>query len=179
MNPQEQLQFLIQNGRTWVQAQRDRHRPEAAVLSTAVKAHFAPFFEPHILNSARFKWVDLIENPDFYAELAAMGIHAPLDFTTMAGITFLDTILISEREHPRNTPHGPLLFHELVHVIQYSLLGRDAFIERYVLGWAESGQNYDAIPLEQDAYTLQAWYEKQPDQAFCVEAEVRRCLGLP
>ena len=65
-----------------------------------------------------------------------MGVPPPLDFTTMEGITFVDTILVSDRKHPPDQPLAPLLFHELVHVVQYAMLGLPVFISRYVRGWA-------------------------------------------
>ena len=96
----------------------------------------------------------------------------------MEGITFVDTILVSQGHHPYDPPSPTLLFHELVHVVQYALLGRDALVERYVRGWAENGQKYFRIPLERDAYALQARYEALPQQGFSVQTEVRRQLGL-
>ncbi len=179
MNPEELLRHLVENGRAWVQAQRDHHRRSARKLTLSEKVALNPFFENRILDIARVKRVPLIENPGFYVDLNAMGIPSPLDFTNSHGITFMDTILVSDRYCPSTEPLVPLLFHELVHVVQYALLGRDAFVEHYVLGWAENGQDYFRVPMESHAYALQAKYEANPLQAFSVEAEVRRQLGLP
>jgi hypothetical protein len=95
----------------------------------------------------------------------------------MAGITFIDTILIARS---KVTPAGwePLLFHECVHVVQYALLGLDRFVDDYVSGWAMNGRQYERIPLEAEAYQLQAAFTNKPDVAFSVEAAVRRRLGL-
>ena len=163
----------------WVQAQRDYHRRTARMLTLSEKAALKPFFESRIPDTARVKRVSLIENPSFYADLDAMGIPPPFDFTQMEGITFVDTILVSDRHDASTETLVPLLFHELVHVVQYALLGRDTFVERYVLGWAENGQDYFRIPLESHAYDLQARHESNPLQGFSVEAEVRRQLELP
>ena len=46
----------------------------------------------------------------------------------MAGITFVNTILLSEAMLP-SANLSPLLFHECVHVCQYDVLGVDAFVE--------------------------------------------------
>ncbi len=177
MNLEDLLTYLIEKGRYWVQEQRNDHRPASRTLTEAEKVAFRPFFGEGILNISRVKRVPVIENPGFYSELRAMGIPPPLDFTTMEGITFIDTVLISDSEHPQHEPLAALLFHELVHVVQYAWLGKDAFVERYVRGWAEGGQDYFAIPLERDAYQLQARYEAQPQQGFSVVAEVIRRLG--
>src|SRR5713101_6390197 len=179
MNPEELLRHLVENWRAWVQAQRDHHRRSARKLTLSEKVALNPFFENRILDIARGKRVPLIENPGFYVDLNALGIPSPLDFTNSHGITFMDTILVSDRYCPSTEPLVPLLFHELVHVVQCALLGRDAFVEHYVLGWAENGQDYFRIPMESHAYALQTRYEANPLQGFSVEAEVRRQLGLP
>jgi hypothetical protein len=179
MNPEELLRYLVAHGRAWVQAQRDHHRRSARKLTLSEKVALNLSFEDRILDMARVKRVALIENPGFYADLNALGIPSPLDFTNSHGITFMDTILVSDRYCPSEEQLVPLLFHELVHVVQYALLGRDAFVERYVLGWAENGQDYFRIPMESHAYALQARFEANPLQGFSVEAEVRRHLGLP
>lgn len=178
MNPEELLRYLVAHGRAWVQGQRDYHRRSARKLTLSEKVALSPFFENRILDVARVKRVPLIENPGFYADLSGLGIPSLLDFTTSHGITFMDTILVADRYCSSTEPLLPLLFHELVHIIQYALLGRDAFVERYVSGWAENGQDYFRIPLESLAYALQARYEANPWQGFPVEAEVRRHLGL-
>lgn len=178
MDTEELLQFLIENGQAWVEAERDRFRPSARILTASEKAAFRPFFEAHILDIARIKRVTVVENPGFYRDLEAMGVPPPLDFTAMEGITFVDTILISQRHHPHEPPSLPLLFHELVHVVQYEILGFPVFMDRYVWGWFQAGQSYAEIPMEQDAYLLQDRYTSQPNIGFSVEEEVRHELGL-
>ncbi len=178
MNLDELLRFLVQNGQSWVQEQQRHYRPSARPLTPSEKLAFAPFFSQHILDVARIKRVPSIENPGFYAHLEAIGVPTPLDFTAMEGITFVDTILVSQNRHRYDPPLLSLLFHELVHIVQYSFQGKDAFVEHYVQGWAEAGRDYLAIPLEKDAYQLQARYERQPDQAFSVDEAVWIHLGL-
>ena len=178
MTLEELLPYIIEQGRVWVQAQRDHHRPCARPLAAAERAALEPFFEGHILDIARVGRVPIVENPGFYEELEARGVSVPLDFADSEGITFVDTVLISQEHHPQDPPQLPLLFHELVHAVQYSLLGRDTFVERYVRGWAEAGQDYSANPLERSADQLQERYKAEPRRAFSVEAEVRRHLGL-
>jgi hypothetical protein len=177
-SPAQLLGFLIENGRTWVRSQRDRHRLGGRTLTPAERAALRPFFEERILDSARIVSVPVISNPDFYAGLAALGVPPPLDFTVMAGITFIDTILVSDREHLASDPLELLLFHELVHVVQYDLLGTDVFVEQYVRGWAENGQDYFAIPLERDAYELQNRFVQRRANGFSVKTEVCRQLGF-
>lgn len=95
----------------------------------------------------------------------------------MAGITFVNTILLSEAMLP-SANLSPLLFHECVHVCQYDVLGVDAFVEAYVSGWSANGFDYYAIPLERDAYALQSAFELSRTAPLDVEGEVvRRQLG--
>jgi hypothetical protein len=64
-----------------------------------------------------------------------------------------------------------LLFHELVHVVQYEKLGLPQFAARYVTGFL-SGRAYEAIPVEMNASESDARFAGEP-AAFSVEAEVR------
>jgi len=67
------------------------------------------------------------------------------NFAFMAAITFVGTVVSHETVTDR------LLFHELVHVVQYEKLGLSQFAAKYVSGFL-SGGSYEAIPLEMNAY---------------------------
>lgn len=177
MNSEELLRFLIKNGIKWVVSQRNLHRPSARKLTEAEIARFFFFFEPRILDLARIKIFPCIRNPGFYSKLEDMKLTGLPDFTTAAGITFIDTILISEQGLEAHSALGPLIFHELVHVVQYDVLGVDEFIKCYVQGWARGGFDYYSIPLEMESYNLQRRYEKDSRQGFPVLAEVCKTLG--
>jgi len=178
MNTKELESFLIHNGRIWVQAQWDYHRPGARALTDDEKTAFLPFFGGDILNATRVSVVPIIENPAFYATLPSVLVGQLIDFTKMAGITFLDTILVSRICHPQDPPARSLLFHELVHVVQYQLLGRDKFVEEYIQGWMASDHVYDQIPLEKCVFALESRYNERPLETFSVEREVRRFFGF-
>ena len=81
----------------------------------------APFFPESTLNSARIVMLRGIRvgNPPFYEELVQIGFDRGSlpDFDVMAAVTFMDTIV----SHEPFT--NELLFHELVHVVQYEKLG--------------------------------------------------------
>jgi hypothetical protein len=177
MDPQSMLPWLIQEGTRWVQSQRDAHRPGARPLDDREVDALERFFGPTIMNLASIKAVSHIGNPPFYPMLVQTGIPV-IDFAQGGGITFIDTILIS-KEH---TPPGPiplsLVFHELVHVVQYDVAGVDEFVSRYVKGWFAQGLRYASIPIEHQAYELQARYEANPSIGFSVVAYVQRA-GVP
>jgi hypothetical protein len=154
------LNLFVLGGASWIRAERLRLRPIASPLSPSEVSALSPFFPESLLAGIVVAIEDHIPNPTFYADLATQGIPAPLDFTQMAGITFEDTVLISRsRAHADEVGRRSLLFHEAVHVAQYAHLGVDAFMERYVLGWAGANFSYRDIPLEVQAYDLQARFD--------------------
>lgn len=97
-----------------------------------------------------------------------MGFEAGLlpDFSEMAAITFVDTVV----SHDPFT--NKLLFRELVRVVQYEKLGLTEFAAKYVTGFL-SGGSYEAIPLEMNAYELDARFAGAPTRPFSVEATVQ------
>lgn len=172
------LRLFFNEGPRWVRDQRARHRPVGRALSANEKTKLAPFFENEILDDVRPSDVPVIQNPPFYAALSARGIPIPLDFTLMSGITSDDTILMSQLCPVAPASQLGLLFHELVHVVQFRRAGIEGFVERYVLGWAENNFSYERIPLEVQAYALDARFSGQPVSGFSVRAEVDVLLGV-
>ena len=121
--------------------------------------------------------VPILENPPFYEELQAAGLPIPLDFSQMTGITLVDTVLISQVTVIPPDDWLPLIFHELVHVLQYQELGLERFVRMYVTGWAAVGGNYFDIPLERDAYQLDGMFRVAPTKPFDVLSDVRERLA--
>jgi hypothetical protein len=180
MNPMivDLIEQLVAQGRVWVKSERKAHRPTATPLPVGA---LGQFLDVDTLNTARLKWVPTISSPAFYDGLrpilATMGATL-IDFSEMSGITFVDTILLSQS---RPVPFDELVrvvFHELVHVVQYEILGVDQFVEQYVTGWAMSGMTYQGIPLEVMAYDLDARFAAAPAVGFSVRDEVSRRLAV-
>jgi hypothetical protein len=96
----------------------------------------------------------------------------------MSGITYGDTILIAPDVAGEGLTWRRLLFHEMVHVVQYEILGFDPFIDRYLRGWAAVGYRYRAIPLEEDAYAIEAMFTGGLQGSFSVRQEVERRLAV-
>ena len=152
----------------WVARRRARYRDRAGPLPEATRAALAAFFPTPTLDAARLAVVPRIPGPPFLSLLRKAGLVAA-DFRRVVGMTFQDTIIVTE------DLAGPALqatlFHELVHVEQARQLGLAGFARRYVEGWLEEGR-YDRIPLERDAYELQRRFERAPGVPFDVFAEV-------
>ena len=129
MFTQEHLAFFVTQGRAWAADTNARLHPQGRPLADALIGRWTPFFGMDTLSRIRVVGLPQIPNPPFYSLLASQGIPAPIDFTQMAGITFLDTVLISQTEAgPSEAGLTSLLFHEAVHVVQYEHLGLDRFM---------------------------------------------------
>jgi len=108
-----------------------------------------------------------VNNPPFYSQLVEMEFAPALpDFSLMATITFVDTVV----------SHAPftnrVLFHELVHVVQYEKLGLMEFVARYVRGFLNGG-SYEAIPLQRNACALDGRFAAEPTKPFSAADEVQ------
>jgi hypothetical protein len=153
----------------YIQTQRDRLIESATPLSAISKLRLRQHFSDNDLDQVHIVHVDPlpIPNPPFYPLLRWLKLDMPEPALTEA-ITFLD--MIASRE-----PMGlPLLFHEMVHVVQYRLLGVDLFAELYLRGFFEGG-GYHGIPLEQCAYALERRFISDKEH-FDVESEVRKWI---
>src|SRR6266849_8385906 len=165
-----QIAWVVQEVAAYLERPRRSSLRGAAPLSDNQKAVMVSFLPESTLNSARIVMLRGIRvgNPPFYEELVQMGFERGSlpDFDLMAAVTFVDTIV----SHVVLTDR--LLFHELVHVVQYEKLGLGEFSARYVSGFL-SGGSYEAIPLEMNAYELEARFAVAPVDPFSVEAEVQ------
>ena len=179
MNMNQLLALLITQGQKWIKEQRRAYRLQGRKLPDRTIAQFSPFFEESLLQQVRLVRVPALENPKFLEAYRATfedkGLPL-LDFTSFAGITYIDTILLVD-EFPGADPDATL-FHELVHAVQYELLGPEKFVKFYLLGWVNQGFNYAAIPLEMDTYELQNRFEADPSLPFSVKDEVSCRLEL-
>jgi hypothetical protein len=165
--------WVIQQVAEYIERQRQTSRQRAMPLSANQMETMQPYFPVSTLSPARLLVLsgERVGNPPFYGQLIQMGFEAVAlpDFSHMAAITFVDTVVSHESFTNR------LLFHELVHVVQYEKLGLAEFANKYVRGFL-SGGSYEAIPLEMNAYQLDARFAEMPTSAFSVADEVQRWI---
>ena len=154
----------------YIADQRQTHRPKAEPLSHKHRVQLERFFPQDVLSSVRVIRGKACD-PPFYSKLSALGIRNARSFSAMAGVTFQDVVLHVEALTPR------LLFHELVHAVQYKHLGLEGFAERYVNGFLRGG-SYEGIPLEKQAYELEARFAQWPSEGFSVEEAVTQRIRL-
>ena len=87
------------------------------------------------------------------------------------GITYLNTYFVRANQAGDESLH----FHELVHVIQWRILGPEKFLAAYADGLERFG--YRGSPLEVMAYDLQARFDAR-ETAFEVAVEVEARLPI-
>jgi hypothetical protein len=165
----QQIAWIVRQVAGYIEQQRQIYRNAAVPLDGKQKSSMQRFFPASTLDSTRLVVLSgqRVSNPPFYVEVIRMGFEAGSlpDFALMNAITFADTVIFHE------TLTDKLLFHELVHVVQYQKLGVSEFATKYVRGFLRGG-SYIAIPLEMNAYELDARFAVAPMETFSVEAEV-------
>ncbi|MGC2467099.1 MAG: hypothetical protein WA517_18040 [Candidatus Acidiferrum sp.] len=165
-----QVEWVKRQVAEYISAQRQTYRGRAMTLDKSQTEAMRPFFPASALDSARVLVLSSVRvgNPPFYAELVHIGFEPAIlpDFADMAAITFVDTVVSHEPFTDR------LLFHELVHVVQYQKLGLEGFAVKYLSGFLGGG-SYEAVPLEVNAYELDARFAAAPTMAFSVADEVQ------
>lgn len=160
----DQIAAFTQWVSEYIRAQRSRYYRRAVPLTfTEI---WSRFFSPVDMQRIRVlqPGQERVPNPPFYADLEKLGFTGLPNFTTMAAITFDDVVVFHEPLTPQ------LIFHEMVHIVQYRLLGIDDFARLYVRGYLQGG--YEGTPLETCAYELDGRFI-MGSVGFDVEAEVR------
>jgi len=168
--PQKQIAELSSWVAAYIAEQRGHFAANARPVTPEHKRLLGPFFPADILDQVRLIRGRASE-PSFYPKLKAIGIRNAPPFAQMAGITFQDVVV-----HVEPLTEA-LLFHELVHAVQYKHLGLQRFAEQYVRGFLGGG-SYEEIPLEKQAYELEARFAEDRDTGFSVEADVKLRMRL-
>ena len=127
------------------------------------------YFTENTLASTKVVLVDPLPMPP----LSSMGLARFADFERgdFDGITYIDTIFLK----PIHSNNENMYFHELVHVVQWRLLGPDRFLFSYANGLECFG--YRQSPLEAMAYDAETAFASSTS-IFNVEKMVAEKLGL-
>jgi hypothetical protein len=151
----------------YILGSRKKYLPGAALFSEEQLEPLRALFPAEVLNNTRGLVLrdSRIQDPPFYSMAKMMGIRNLPSFSDVAAVTFVDVIV----SHEEFTP--ALLFHEMVHAVQYAQLGPKQFAALYVSGFIKGG-SYEDIPLEKNAHELEARFSAK-DGAFSVAEEVR------
>jgi hypothetical protein len=162
---------LLTQAKEWILQQRSLYQKDSSSIHPADIERLNSYYTEQILRSVRIAYTDIIENPPFFDKLTESGITQLINFNDTAGITFNDCIVISRKFEHTPAEFTSLLFHELVHVVQYQILGIERFISEYINGWINNGFSYYKIPLEEQAFLLQSRFDRD-HTSFSVLQEV-------
>lgn len=169
-------------GPLWLRSRRRLYRKNARPLTDRERDRLAGYFPQDLLNSVRVALVPRIADPWIFRLVRRLRIAKPSSLETMAGMAIIDTVVIAGGHRlargPEHAASTVLIFHELVHVVQFRLLGPRAMVRRYIRGWVGCGYDYWSIPMEEDAYELHDRFARSHGAVFSAEEEVRRRLGL-
>ncbi|MGB8570046.1 MAG: hypothetical protein WCD78_14625 [Pseudolabrys sp.] len=126
-------------------------RAHAANTQTVISRGFPRlplYFSADTLASAKVVLVDKLPIPP----LSSWGLTRFADFErgNFDGITYLNTFFIKRDELRNEAIH----FHELIHIVQWRILGPEQFLRSYADGLERFG--YRDSPLEVMAYDAEA-----------------------
>lgn len=141
------------------------HKKRATPLQELQYSRYKDFFSAELLDRVKVVQVERMPRPPF----EDWNLHALDDFAyfNAAGLALDNFILI----RPGHADIESLLFHELVHVVQWQVLGHARFVAMYGVWQLQRG--YDAHPLENMAYQLQHSFDSH-SLRFDVEPVARR-----
>ena len=149
--------------------QREKFLPSSHPLSEEQNRNLQSFFSAEILGRLRVVHAHAtgqkIPYPPFYEKVRAGGARVVPDAAHMTAMPFIDVAVFNRQPTLRT------LFHTLVHVAQFEVVG----VER-VMGYFETlnaSGLWMVVPYEEQAYQLDARYTRDPHDTFSVEKEVR------
>lgn len=151
----------------WISQTLNAAEDDQMPLSRDLLKSLSNYFPMEFLNQARVIPVDRCPS----VPLSEMGFSGFKEFEQQIarGITFRNCYFVekfSERD-------ASLHFHELVHTVQWQILGEEAFILTYVAGLLSNG--YRNSPLEEMAFSLQNRFERS-NEKFDTPKEIKSRL---
>ena len=154
--------------RGWIQQTLEFYEKNAKAVASMHFARLPVYFDPSLLETAKFIAIDRLPMPPLSAMgLSRFGVFEQGDFN---GITYLNRYFIKQAVVTEEAIH----FHELIHVIQWRLLGPEDFLAAYANGLDEFG--YENSPLEKMAYDAEASF-KRSSAIFAAEEFVAEQLA--
>jgi hypothetical protein len=152
----------------WIQKTLAAYEKDAQPIASMHFARLPLYLDYDLLETVKFIPIDKVPMPS----LSAMGLDrfAAFEQGNFRGVTYLDRYFIVRTVVTEEALH----FHELIHAIQWRLLGPERFLRAYADGLDEFG--YENSPLEKMAYEAEATF-KQSSAIFDAEKFVAERLG--
>jgi hypothetical protein len=168
MTPQEFQKFyplLID----WLRTTLMAHAGMARTVASCGFPRLPSYFTADTLTSAKVVLVDQLPIPP----LTAWGLSRFAEFEgrNFDGIAYLDTFFLKQPQSRNEAIH----FHELIHIVQWRILGPENFLRAYADSWERFG--YRHIPMEEMAYDAELAFATSKD-AFDAEKMVAEKLRL-
>jgi hypothetical protein len=128
----EEFQTAYPKVQAWIQKTLASYEKDAQPIASMRFARLPLYFDHALLETAKFIPIDRVPTPP----LSAMGLgrFAAFEQGDFHGITYLDRYFIKRTVLTEEALH----FHELVHVIQWRLLGRNVFLSLMQMDWTSS-----------------------------------------
>jgi hypothetical protein len=147
MRPEE-FQAVFPYFMDWIARALEVHAGEMQTVASKNFPRLPQYFSSNLLNAAKVVVVDRVPMPP----LTSLGLtqFAEFERSDNSGVTYLDTFFL-QRERANDEA---LYFHELIHVVQWRLLGPATFLAAYAAGLEAWG--YRNSPLEVMAYDAEA-----------------------
>jgi hypothetical protein len=157
----------------WMRQTLADHAGEAKRVASQGFKRLPLCFSGGVLKTTKFVAVERVPVPP----LSAFGLNkfAAFENGHYDGITFFDTYFVRRHWAADESLH----FHELIHVVQWRLLGPECFLALYAAGLESHG--YRNGPLEVMAYDAQAAFDQDipPFDAEKLVAENLKQLKAP
>jgi hypothetical protein len=133
----------------WIKNTNNQHKDIRKPCSI-FQDQFAGFYDYSFL---KYRYFVVTAQLPFPSEdlVESIGLKG-FDINAMDAITYDNTYYV----RPSHRENLSLHFHELVHCVQWKILGKSRFLKRYINEVNEFG--YKKAPLEDIAYSLEADY---------------------
>jgi hypothetical protein len=167
MTPEE-FQTLYPQVIGWIRQTLAVHSKQAKAVGSLGFPRLSQYLSEEVLTSTKVVIIERVPMPP----LSSMGLSrfAAFEHGDFDGVTYLDTFFLKRRSATAERLH----FHELIHVIQWRLLGPETFLATYAAGLEAVG--YRDSPLEVMAYNAEAAF-CQSDKIFDAEKLVAEQLN--
>jgi hypothetical protein len=151
MTPQE-FEAAFPKVMRWIQRTLVAYEKVARPVASKNFRRLPLYFSRAQIEAAKFVAVDRIPLPP----LSSIGLRRFKEFERgdLDGITYLDTYFLMRRVADAESLH----FHEMIHVVQWRLLGAEFFLAMYASGLEKFG--YRDSPLEKMAYDAQEVFDR-------------------
>jgi hypothetical protein len=168
MTPQE-IEIFFPQVMGWIQQTLLAHKNLARSIASKNFKRLPLYFSQAQIEAAKFVIVDRVPVPP----LSSIGLTRFKEFERgdYDGITYLDTYFLKKAGADNESLH----FHEMIHVVQWRLLGAKGFLAMYANGLEAFG--YCNSPLEKMAYDAQEFFARSV-QVFDAEKLVAQKLLL-